>query len=131
MQGISDNTSPCTVFTQLTSTSLCLHTRTQPVELLPQTLEEFSVSSSGLGLHQGTLTTVYHEAERLRRRKLQAARREREKIIAEESSREMESRREVDRDTRVRLIGSSGTTEKSSKRNLPTATLTNKVQETV
>ena len=56
----------------------------QPVELLPQTLEEFSVSSSGLGLRQGTLTTVYNESERLRRKKLQAARREREKVITEE-----------------------------------------------
>ena len=102
------------------------------MELLPQTLEEFSVSSSGLGLIQGTLTTVYNESERLRRRKLQAARREREKIIAEECSGERKSRDNkvvCDHDVRLRENGKTETTKRRSTTHMvhPTAALTNKV----
>ena len=103
----------------------------QPVELLPQTLEEFSLSSSGLGLRQGMLTNVYQEFKRLRQTKLQAARRERERIIAEESGEERKSReKEVmgGREDRVMERGNLEATERKNTRGvLPTAALSNKV----
>ena len=103
----------------------------QPVELLPQTLEEFSVSSKGLGLKQGLLTTVYQESERLRQRKLQAARREREKIVSEERS----GTRETRSGTKLsgpENDGSDGAGRVSSiKGVIPTAALTDKVYSAI
>ena len=101
----------------------------QPVELLPQTLEEFSLSSSGLGLRQGMLTTVYHESERLRQAKLQAARRERERIIAQESDRERSENEKGD-SREAKIVGRRDRRDiesKNTKGALPTATLSNKV----
>ena len=86
------------------------------------------MSSRGLGLKQGMLTAVYQESERQRQRKLRAARREREKIIAEE---ERSGTRE--RKSEVRLRGSEnasldGAGRVSSIRGvIPTAVLTDKV----
>ena len=86
------------------------------------------MSSRGLGLKQGMLTAVYQESERQRQRKLRAARREREKIIAEE---ERSGTRE--RKSEVRLRGSEnvsldGAGRVSSIRGvIPTTVLTDKV----
>lgn len=100
--------------------------RAQPVELLPQTLQEFSVSSAGLGLHQGMLESVYRESEILRKKKLQAARREREKIIAGEGGEER--RNEVDGGGHFRSREAKRSkANASSDTVLPTAALTNKV----
>ena len=90
------------------------------------------MSSSGLGLRQGMLTNVYQEFERLRRTKLQAARRERERIIAEESGEERKSREKVVMGGReARMMEERGNLEaterKSTKGVLPTAALSNKV----
>ena len=85
-----------------------------------------------MGLKQDTLTAIYQESERLRQRKLQAARKEREKIIAEErgggSVREGKKRdgwndTRQDRDTN--LNGSRNVTK--MKGTIPTAALSDKV----
>ena len=77
------------------------------------------------------LTTVYLEFERLRQTKLQAARRERERIIAEESGEERMSReKEVvgAREARMMERGKLEATErKNVKGVLPMAALSNKV----
>ena len=87
------------------------------------------MSSKGLGLKQGMLTTVYQETERQRQRKLRAARREREKIAAEE---ERGGTRE--RKSEARLRGPEKETNGGHIRSvssiqgvIPTATLTDKV----
>ena len=94
-------------------------------------MEEFSLSSKGLGLKQGMLTTVYQESERQRQRKLRVARREREKIIAEE---ERSGARE--RKSEVRLGGPESESRSDSHIDgrvssiqgvIPTAALTHKV----
>ena len=60
---------------------------TQPVELLPKSLQQFSQSVPSLcgqpGQNDTVLKSVYEEFESERLSKLQAARREREKIIAD------------------------------------------------
>lgn len=101
------------------------------MELLPQTLEDFSVSSSGLGLRQGMLATVYRESEQLRRRKLQSAKREREMIIAEENGWAREGRNvlNVQNDSRSRETRSCKM--KDNKTVLPMTSLTNKVHALV
>ena len=87
------------------------------------------MSSKGLGLKQGMLTTVYQESERLRQRKLRAARRERERIIAEEEKsgtreRKSEARpREPESETLKSCIGKVS----SIQGVIPTAALTDKV----
>ena len=94
-------------------------------------MEEFSLSSKGLGLKQGMLTTVYQESERQRQRKLRVARREREKIIAEE-----ERSGAKERKSEVRLRGPESESRSDSHIDggvssiqgvIPTAALTHKV----
>ena len=68
---------------------VCITTplHTQPVELLPKSIQQFSQSVPSLGgqrdQNDTTLNSVYKEFEKERLSKLQAARREREKIIAD------------------------------------------------
>ena len=87
------------------------------------------MSSKGLGLKQGMLTTVYQESERLRQSKLQAVRRERERIITEEErsgTRErkcMAKRRDPESERLKSHIGKVS----SIQGIIPTAALTDKV----
>ena len=83
------------------------------------------MSSAGLGLHQGMLESVYRESEVLRKRKLQAARREREKIIAGEGGEKRRS--EVDGGGHFRPREMRSSKVNASEAVLPKASLTNKV----
>ena len=77
------------------------------------------------------LTTVYQEFERLRQTKLQAARRERERVIAEESGEGRKSRKKDVASAREARMMERGNLEATEKKNIkgvvPTAALSNKV----
>ena len=73
------------------------------------------------------MESVYREAELLRKRKLQAARREREKIVAEEERRDGERRSEVDRGSHFGLREARGSGANAHETVLPMASLTHKV----
>ena len=86
------------------------------------------MSSKGLGLKQGMLTTVYQESERQRQRKLRAARREREKIVAEEERSGTRERKSEVRSRGPENVSLDGAGRMSSIRGvIPTPALTDKV----
>jgi hypothetical protein len=76
------------VLTSPRSLQACANLKIKPVDLLPQTLEEFRASQVGKCLQREALKGVHEQMERERRVKLWKARKERQKLIQAESTHE-------------------------------------------